>query len=136
MQKNNLLIVREKSAWKRELLLHSVWAQRPSAASSPGASAGESDLSGSAHYKEGREQKGGPGTALKDPLDELNWGFLCRIVPWCVLLMVTREKRTASRPSPTFPIHPALPSATFLHWQIAHLVTRAEREDLWSTAGI
>lgn len=67
MQKSNLLIVREKSVWKRELWLHSVWAQRPSTASSPGA--GESDLSGSAH-KEGREQKGGPGTALKDPQDE------------------------------------------------------------------
>lgn len=67
MQKKNLLIIREKSVWKREL---SVWAQHPSAASSPGASAGESDLLGSAHYKEGREQKGGPGTALKDPQDE------------------------------------------------------------------
>lgn len=136
MQKSNLLIVREKSVWKRELWLHSVWAQRPSTASSPGASTRESDLLGSAHYKEGREQKGGPGTALKDPQDELNWGFLCRKAPWCVLLMVTRERRTASRPSRTFPIHPALPSATFLHWQVAHLANRAEREDLWSMAGI
>lgn len=94
--------------------------QRPSAASSTGASAGESDLLGSAHRKEGREWNGGLGTALKDPLVELNWGFLCRKSVCC-----------SQSPVKGVPVHaPAIPSRFVLRCLPQHATSALANNSL------